>query len=380
MRPLLFLLAASLVAAAACTPSPARTAERPVRSEAAVFRVVTFAEGLDHPWGAAFLPDGRLLVTERPGRMRVIGRDGRVSGPLRGVPVVEARGQGGLFDVALAPDFAATREVYLCLAARVEGGALTRLVRARLNEGATALEDARPILDATPPQAEGRNHYGCRIVFGPGDGKLYLSTGDRFIRKERAQDLGDLAGKILRLERDGRPAEGNPWPHQEGVRPEIWSYGHRNVQGLAFNPWTGSLWEAEFGPLGGDEVNIIRRGANYGWPVVTHGRNYDGSVISTRTEAPGITDPIRVWTPVISPSGIAFYTGDAFPGWRGSLFLAALNPPGLVRLATEGDRVTGEERLLQGMARLRHVIQGPDGLLYLLTDESRGRVLRLEPE
>jgi len=369
------LLAALLVAGCA---APAGSVE-PVRSERATFRVTTFAEGLERPWGGAFLPDGRLLVTERPGRMRLIGRDGTVSAPLAGVPAVEARGQGGLLDVALAPDFATTRELYLCYAQRVEGGALTRLTRARLSPDGTALEQARPILDATPAQPGGRNHFGCRIVFGPTDGKLYLSTGERFNHKERAQNLGDLAGKILRLERDGSPAEGNPWPNRPGVRPEIWSYGHRNPQGLAFNPWTGSLWEAEFGPLGGDEVNVIQRGQNYGWPVVTFGRNYDGSVISERTQAPGVVDPIKVWTPVISPSGIAFYTGDAFPGWRGSLFLAGLNRPVLVRLGTEGDRVTGEERLLPGLARFRQVIQGPDGLLYILTDEGRGRVLRLEP-
>jgi len=369
------LLAALLVAGCA---APAGSVE-PVRSERATFRVTTFAEGLERPWGGAFLPDGRLLVTERPGRMRLIGRDGTVSAPLARVPAVEARGQGGLLDVALAPDFATTRELYLCYAQRVEGGALTRLTRARLSPDGTALEQARPILDATPAQPDGRNHFGCRIVFGPTDGKLYLSTGERFNHKERAQNLGDLAGKILRLERDGSPAEGNPWPNRPGVRPEIWSYGHRNPQGLAFNPWTGSLWEAEFGPLGGDEVNVIQRGQNYGWPVVTFGRNYDGSVISERTQAPGVVDPIKVWTPVISPSGIAFYTGDAFPGWRGSLFLAGLNRPVLVRLATEDDRVTGEERLLPGLARFRQVIQGPDGLLYILTDEGRGRVLRLEP-
>jgi glucose/arabinose dehydrogenase len=367
----------ALLLAAGC--AQAQVPAEPVRSQAATFRVATLARGLDHPWGAAFLPDGRMLVTERPGRMRLVARDGSLSRPLAGVPEVEARGQGGLLDVALAPDFATTREVYLCQAALVQGGALTRLVRARLSADGSALEGARPILDATPPQAQGRNHYGCRIAFGPQDGKLYLGTADRFTDKMRAQRLDDLAGKILRLERDGRPAEGNPWPSQQGVRPEIWSYGHRNPQGLAFNPWTGSLWEAEFGPRGGDEVNVIRRAANYGWPLVTAGRNYDGSVISDRTEAPGIEPPLHGWTPVVSPSGMAFYDGSAFPGWRGSLFLAALNPPGLVRLTTEGDRVTGEERLLWGTTRMRHVLQGPDGMLYLLTDETEGRILRIDP-
>ena len=372
-RALLLLLALLL--------APGLARAQPVASERATFRLTGFATGLEHPWGGAFLPDGRLLVTERPGRMRLIGQDGAVSAPLPGVPAVEARGQGGLLDVALAPDFRATREIYLCHAALVQGGALTRLVRARLSPQWDSIERAEPILDATPPQESGRNHYGCRIAFDPRDpGVLFLSTGERFNDEHRAQRLDDLAGKILRLARDGRALPDNPFVGRPGARPEIWTLGHRNPQGLAFNPWTGSLWEAEFGPRGGDEVNVIRRGANYGWPIVSHGRTYVGGLpVGEATSKPGYEDPIRVWVPSVSPSGIAFYTGEAFPGWRGSLFLAALNPPQLVRLTTEGDRVTGEERLLRGVARFRHVIQGPDGLLYILTDEPRGRVLRVEP-
>lgn len=350
-----------------------------VQSERAVFHVTTFATGLEHPWGAAFLSDGRLLVTERPGRMRVVDRDGHVSAPLDGVPPVEVGGwEGGLLDVAPAPDFAATREIYFCHTALVPGGALTRLARARLSRGATALEGATPILDVMPAQEEHRSHFGCRIAFGPQDGKIYFSTGDRLTDPRRAQRLDDLAGKVLRLERDGSPAAGNPFLNHPGARPEIWSYGHRNPQGLAFNPWTGSLWEAELGPRGGDEVNVIRAGGNYGWPLVTHGLDFDGSVISHLRSSPDMEDPLKVWTPVISPSGIAFYDGDAFPGWRGSLFLAALTMPGLVRLSVEGDRVTDEERLLTNEVRMRHVVQGSDGRLYILTDEAEGRILRLE--
>ncbi|TDH57933.1 PQQ-dependent sugar dehydrogenase [Dankookia rubra] len=350
----------------------------PVRSDRAVFHVTTFATGLEHPWGAAFLPDGRLLVTERPGRMRVVDRDGRVSAPLGGVPPTELGGwEGGLLDVAPAPDFAATREIYFCHTTLVPSGALTRLARARLSSDATALEGATPILDVAPAQKGHRSHFGCRIVFGPRDGKVYLSTGDGLTDPRRAQRLDDLAGKVLRLERDGRPAAGNPFLNHPGARPEIWSYGHRNPQGLAFNPWTGSLWEAELGPRGGDEVNVIRAGGNYGWPLVTHGLDLDGSIISDLRSAPGMEDPLKVWTPVISPSGIAFYDGDVFPGWRGSLFLAALTMPGLVRLSLDGDRVTGEERLLPNEVRMRHVIQGLDGRLYILTDETEGRILRL---
>jgi aldose sugar dehydrogenase len=230
----------------------------------------------------------------------------------------------------------------------------------------------------TPAQDEDRRHFGCRIAFGPRDGKVYLSTGDRLTDRARAQRLDDLAGKVLRLERDGRPAASNPFLGRPDARPEIFSYGHRNPQGLAFNPWTGSLWEAELGPSGGDEVNVLRAGGNYGWPLVTHGVDLDGSVISDLRSAPGMEDPVKVWTPVISPSGMAFYDGEAFPGWRGSLFLAALNTPGLVRLSTEGDRITGEERLLMDEVRMRHVVQGADGFLYILTDETDGRILRLE--
>lgn len=369
------LLALAVTACAA--PLGAQDAP-PVASERARFRIATFATGLERPWGGAFLPDGSLLVTERPGRLRRVAVDGSVSAPLGGVPAVEAAGQGGLLDIALAPDFATTREVYLCHAAQALNGALTRLTRARLVADGTALEGARTILDATPAQIRGRNHYGCRIAFGPADGKVYLSTGDRYDMR-RAQRLDDLAGKVLRLERDGRPAEGNPFAGRPGARAEIWTLGHRNPQGLAFNPATGSLWEAEFGPRGGDEVNLLRSGANYGWPVVTHGIDYDGSVISEQKSAPGLVDPERVWVPAISPSGIAFYRGAAFPGWQGSLFVAHLNPPGLVRLSMDGDRIVGEERLLSRQVRLRQVLIGADGLVYLLTDEGNGRVLRLEP-
>jgi aldose sugar dehydrogenase len=362
-----FLLAALLLLAA-----PA------VAQERTAFRVSDFATGLERPWGGAFLPDGRLLLTERPGRMRLVGRDGRVSEPLAGVPPVEARGQGGLLDLALAPDFARTREFFFCHSVLLADGAATRLVRARLAEDDTGLQAVTPILDATPAQPSGRNHYGCRVVFGP-DGALFLSTGDRYDTKMRAQRLDDLAGKVLRVSRDGAPLADNPFVRQAGARAEIWTLGHRNPQGLAFNPRTGSLWEAEFGARGGDEVNVLRPGRNYGWPLVTHGVDYDGSRIGEGASKAGLEDPVHVWVPSVSPSGMAFYSGDAFPAWRGSLFLAALAPPGLVRLSTEGDRVTGEERLLWNGARLRQVIQGPDGLLYILTDEGRGRVLRLEP-
>jgi glucose/arabinose dehydrogenase len=371
------LLALAGLAAYAADPA---SAQEVVRTERASFRVSTFATGLDHPWGATWLPDNRLLVTERPGRLRIVAQDGTLSPPIAGVPEVVAEGQGGLLDVALAPDFPQSRQIYLCSAGAVQGGVLTRLSTGNLSVDGTRLADTRTVLEATPPQARGRNHYGCRILFGR-DGKLYLSTGERYIDKSRAQRLDDLGGKVLRLERDGRPAEGNPFLNRTGARPEIFSYGHRNPQGLTINPATGSIWEIEFGARGGDEVNLLRPGANYGWPLVSYGTDYDGSAIGNgQTSAPGIEEPLWHWTPAVSPSGGNFYRGDAFPGWRGSLFLAALSSPGLVRLSTEGDRVTGEERMLWGRTRFRQVLPGPDGLLYVLTDETRGRILRLEPE
>ena len=366
----------ALVVALLLLATPALAQDRIV-TERATFRVSTFATGLEHPWGAAFLPDGSLLVTERPGRLRRVMPDGQVSAPLAGVPRVEAAGQGGLLDVALAPDFARTREVFLCHAAAVDGGALTRLVSARLSPGNDALSGARRLLDATPAQSGGRLHFGCRIAFDR-DGFLYLSTGERNERN-RAQRLDDLGGKVLRLTRDGRVPPDNPFVGQPGARPEIWSFGHRHPQGLALNPWTGSLWESEFGPRGGDEINIIRRGANYGWPIVSHGREYWGPRISSEVTAPGITDPIHVWVPSVSPSGIAFYDGAAFPGWQGSLFVATLSTPGLVRLVTRGDAVIGEERLLWDQQRLRDVVIGPDGRVYLLIDAPDGGILRLDP-
>lgn len=348
-----------------------------IRSERTGFRLTTFATGLERPWGAALLPDGRVLVTERPGRMRIVGTDGTVSEPLAGVPAVEAAGQGGLLDVALAPDFASSQEIFFCQAALVQGGALTRLVRARL--GARRLEAVTPILDATPAQSSGRQHYGCRIAFGA-DGRLYLSTGDRNVDRMRSQRLDDLAGKVLRVDREGRAQPDNPFAGRADARGEVFTHGHRNPQGMALNPWTGTLWLVEHGPRGGDELNLLRPGRNYGWPVVTHGVNYSGTTISDRNSAPGMEDPIRVWTPVISPAGIAFYDAPAFPAWRGSLFIAALNAPGLVRLSTDGDRVTGEERLLfDRRIRMRDVLVAADGALLVLTDEPRGRILRLSP-
>nr|WP_314076193.1 PQQ-dependent sugar dehydrogenase [uncultured Roseococcus sp.] len=372
------LLAAPLTLPILAAPSLVWAQEAETfRSQHGAFRLHTFATGLENPWGGGFLPDGRLLVSERPGRARLVAPDGKVSAPLTGLPEVAAGGQGGLLDIRPAPDFATTSEVYFSTSTLVTGGVVTRLYRARLaGQGFT---EVRPLLDAVPPQARGRNHFGGRIAFSPDGAHVFLTCGDRYEQRERAQRLDDLAGKILCLTRDGRIPADNPFAGKQGQRGEIFSYGHRNPQGLAFNPATGSLFSAEFGPLGGDELNLIRPGQNYGWPEVSHGREYSGQLIANgRTAGPGFTDPVKFWVPSISPSGLAFAPPEVPAVWRGGLFLACLRTPGLLRLQMEGDRVGAEEQLLWGRVRMRQVIFAPDGALLVLTDEARGRILRLE--
>lgn len=367
---------ALLAAPALLLLRPAEGQARTLRAQGGEFRLTTLAEGLENPWGGGFLPDGSLLVSERPGRARLVSPEGRVSAPLAGVPAVEAANQGGLLDIQPAPDFARTQEVFFVSAALVQGGALTRLSRARLADG--ALRDVTPVLDCTPAQARGRLHFGGRLTFSPDGAHIFLTTGDRNVDRQRAQRLDDLAGKIIRLTRDGRIPADNPFVNRPGARGEIWSHGHRNPQGIAFNPATGTLFSAEFGPRGGDELNIIRPGLNYGWPEVTHGREYWGPAISGgRTEGPGFEPPLRQWTPAISPSGIAFAPAHAPAPWRGSLFLGCLNPMGLLRLPMQGDTPGAEERLMWDQYRIRHVIFAPDGALMLLTDHADGRILRL---
>jgi glucose/arabinose dehydrogenase len=339
-------------------------------------RVVTVARGLEHPWGLAFLPDGRMLVTERPGRLRLVARDGTLSAPLAGVPRVEAGGQGGLLDVTLAPDFATSRIIYLSYSEPGRLGVVgTTVARARL--GDAGLEGATPIFQQNPKVRSGI-HFGSRLVFGR-DGNLFITTGERG-RRDDSQDLDRHLGKVIRVRPDGSVPPDNPFVNRRGARPEIWSYGHRNLQGAALHPETGQLWTVEHGAQGGDEVNAPRAGRNYGWPVITYGRDYSGAPIGEGTTKPGMAQPIHYWDPSIAPSGMAFYTGDRFPEWRGSLFVGSLKFQLLVRLVLNGERVVREERLLQGLgSRVRDVRQGPDGLLYLLTDESDGRILRIEP-
>jgi glucose/arabinose dehydrogenase len=371
MRAGLLFLAVSLAAGALQT-----AAGQTFRTDAARIRVATVAGGLENPWGLAFLPDGRMLVTERPGRLRLVEKDGRLSAPLGGVPEVYARGQGGLLDVVLDPRFAENRLVYLSFAEPGQGGAGTAVARGRLGEG--GLEDVAVVF-RQQPKVGGGNHWGSRLVFAR-DGTLFVTLGDRFAYRERAQDLGAHLGKIVRINPDGSVPKDNPFVGRAGALPEIWSLGHRNAQGAALNPATGALWEIEHGARGGDEINIPEAGKNYGWPIITYGVDYSGAKIGEGTAKPGMEQPIYYWDPSIAPSGMAFYAGDKVPAWRGNLFVGALKAQCLVRLELDGAKVVKEERLLAGLGeRIRDVRAGPDGFLYLLTDSSDGRILRIEP-
>jgi aldose sugar dehydrogenase len=340
-------------------------------------RVDTVVRGLSHPWGLAFLPDGRMLVTERPGRLRIVERDGRLSEPLAGVPRVFAQDQGGLLDVALDPRFADNRLVYLSYAEPGDGGTNGTAV-ARGTLGDRGLDDVRVIYRQLPKVASSK-HFGSRLVFAR-DGTLFVTQGERFSQADQAQDLSSLIGKIVRINADGSVPRDNPFVGRAGARPEIWSLGHRNVQGAALHPQTGQLWTAEHGARGGDELNHPEAGKNYGWPVISYGVHYSFRKIGEGTHKAGMEQPLYYWDPVIAPSGMTFYTADRFSGWKGSVLIGSLRPGGLVRLTLDGDKVAREERYLGDLGeRIRDVRQGPDGLLYLLTDADDGRILRVSP-
>ena len=355
---------------------PAVSLAQTFRSEEQAFRVVTVAQGLEHPWSLAFLPDGRMLVTEREGRLRVLADGKLLPDPIEGLPPVERYGQGGLHDVAPHPEFEKNSLIYLAYAARGAGGVGTELARGRLAGG--KLESVE-VLFRQHPKGNAGQHFGGRIVFDR-EGYVYLTLGDRGDR-DRAQRPGDHAGSVIRLHDDGRVPKDNPFVGKPGWKPEKFTLGNRNMQGATLHPRTGALWTHEHGPQGGDEVNVIRAGVNYGWPVITYGRNYGiGTKIGEGTEKAGMAQPLYKWVPSIAPSGMAFYTADKFPRWRGNLFVGALRDQSLVRLVVDGQKVLKEERLLRGaLGRIRDVRAGPDGLIYLLTDESNGALLRLEP-
>ncbi len=371
----------SVAFAVALIASPYGARAETYHSSAGALAVSTVAEGLVHPWAFAFLPDGRILVTERPGQMRIVASDGKVSAPLHGVPTVFAVGQGGLHDVVLDRNFSQNNTIYFCFAepAKLDGhtGGRTAMARARLDGG--SLADVQVIFHQQGPLSKGE-HFGCRIAQAR-DGNLFLTLGEHFISRDEAQKLTSHLGKIVRIKPDGSAPDDNPFVGRKDALPEIWSYGHRNVQGAAIHPVTGKLWENEHGPKGGDEVNIPQPGKNYGWPVICYGVNYDGTPVgSGKAEMPGMEQPIKYWVPSIAPSGMAFYQGDLFASWKGSVFIGALAAKLLVRLSLDGEKVTGEERMLQGLReRIRDVRTGPDGALYLATDSQRGRILRVAP-
>jgi aldose sugar dehydrogenase len=336
----------------------------------------TIAKGLEHPWSLAFLPDKRMLVTERPGRLRVVGPDGRVSEPLTGVPQVYASGQGGLLDVALSPTFDQDRLVYLSFAESGEGGAGTAVARGRLGE--RGLENTQ-VIWRQQPKVGGSNHWGSRIVFRP-DGTLFVTLGERFNYSERAQDLSATLGKVVRINPDGSAPRDNPFVNRAGALPEIWSYGHRNVQAAALHPETGQLWTVEHGARGGDELNHPEAGKNYGWPVISYGTHYSFLKIGEGTAKPGMEQPVYYWDPVIAPSGMVVYTGDLFAGWKNNFLVGSLTPGGLVRLVMKDGKVAQEERYLGDLReRIRDVRQASDGSLYLLTDARNGQIFRVTP-
>jgi glucose/arabinose dehydrogenase len=367
----------TLALAALLTPS--LSLAQTFKSSAGDLRVETVAKGLVHPWALAFLPDGRMLVTERPGRIRIVAKDGTLSPALGNVPKVFAVSQGGLLDLALDRNFAQNKTIYFSYAEPFDGGGRTALARARLDAETPKLDDVKVIYRQEGPASRG-DHFGSRIAQSS-DGNIFLTNGEHFIDRNKAQTLDNDLGKIVRITPDGAAPKDNPFVNRSGARPEVWSYGHRNPQGLTINPADGKLWEQEHGAMGGDEINVIAPGKNYGWPLVSHGVNYDGSPVGTgKQQAPGIEDPVWHWTPSIAPSGLTFYTGDLFPAWKGNLFNGALKFQLLSRLEVKDGKIVKEERLLQGLhERIRDVRQGPDGALYLLTDNNAGRILRVTP-
>jgi glucose/arabinose dehydrogenase len=378
----------------------------PYQPSGVAFEVKTVvSQGLEHPWGLAFLPDGRMLVTEKNGRMRLVTADGKLSPPIGGIPAVDPRQGGGLFDVAVDPDYAKNHLIYWAYSEPRGNGAGTTVVRARLvigpgpdprletldkdgknlvgDQGQKITVEGIQVLFRMLPTEDSYRSFGSRIAFGPGQ-TLFITLGDLDFDPFRplVQRLDTDIGKIVRINRDGSIPKDNPFVHVKGARPEIWAVGVRNALGGAVDPKTGDLWENENGPRGGDELNHIRGGKNYGWPVITYGEEYSGEKVGDGlTQKEGMEQPVYYWDPVIAPSGLAIYSGDLFPTWKGSIFVGALRQQRLVRLTVENDRVVGEEHLLaNGGDRIRDVKQGPDGALYLLTDADRGKLLKLVPK
>ena len=375
-------LGAVLVSLCAIASAPTRAVQTdaPAPSAPTEARAETVATGLANPWGLAFLPSGDMLVTERPGNIRYVSAAGEVSPPLAGAPEAWAINQGGMLDITLDPDFHASRHFYVAFTERrssdTNGTTVARLTLE--GEGRNARLTDKKIIFRMEPAYRGGHHFGSRLVFAP-DGKLFVTLGERNA-KDPAQDLSEHLGKIVRINRDGTVPEDNPFVGRAGARPEIWSYGHRNPQAAAINPATGTLWSVEHGARGGDEINIIWPGRNYGWPVISYGTHYSGAKVGEGTAKPGVEQPLYYWDPSIAPSGMAFFTGDKHPEWKGNLFVGALKFREIHRLVLDGDEVVAEEVLLDGLRqRIRAIRQSPDGDLYFLTDSPQGRVMRLVP-
>lgn len=406
MRPIALAAASSLFALAACgangetqqaasapgaavetreanapnqTPAFAGQTRAPGVVTQTTMRHAVVASGLEHPWGFALLPDGRWLVTERPGRLRIVTAEGQVGEPIAGLPAVDARGQGGLLDVILSPTFATDRTIFWSYAEPREGGNATSVARGVLSEDGTRVSDVRVIFRALPVY-DGDKHFGSALAFDPA-GHLFITLGERSDAPMRpqAQQLDSHMGKVIRINADGSVPQDNPFVGQAGARPEIWSLGHRNVQGIAVQPGTGAVWTIEHGTRGGDELNRPQAGRNYGWPIIAYGIEYRGAPINEGiTAREGLEQPVYYWDPVIAPGGQTFYSGAMFPGWQGNLLIAGLGGKSLTRLVLDGDRVTGEERLLTGLGeRIRDVAVGPDGAVWVITDEEDGKLVRL---
>jgi glucose/arabinose dehydrogenase len=360
------------------TPAFAGQTRAPGLTTDARLASTVVAAGLEHPWGLALLPDGRWLVTERPGRLRVITAEGQKGDPITGLPAVSARGQGGLFDVAVAPSFTADRMIYWSYAEPRSGGNATSVARGRLSDDGAKVENVQVIFRALPAY-DGDKHFGGALAFAP-DGKLFITLGERSDAPMRpqAQDLGSHMGKVIRINADGSVPADNPFVHTAGARPEIWSLGHRNVQGVAVRP-DGQVWTIEHGTRGGDEINHDRAGLNYGWPIIAYGTEYAGGPINGGVTArEGLEQPVYYWDPVIAPGGATFYEGAMFPGWRGNLLVAGLKEKHIARLVLENDRVVGEERLLTDLGeRIRDIAVGPDGAVWAITDETDGKLVKL---
>jgi aldose sugar dehydrogenase len=368
-------------------PAFAGQTDAPEARTSVALDVTTVAEGLVTPWGLEFLPDGRMLVTEKAGRLRIVAKDGKLSEPVAGVPMVDPRGQGGLLDVALAPDFAKSQMIYWSFSEPREGNENnTAVARGKLVDGAAPRLEGVQVIYHQTPSMNSPLHFGSRLVWNR-DGTLFVTQGERSITAGRmqSQQMDSGLGKIVRINADGSIPKDNPFVGKDGVRPEIWSFGHRNVQAAALHPGTGELWDVEHGTRGGDEVNIARKGKDYGWPTIAYGIEYQGGPITGGvTQKDGMEQPVYYWDPNIAPSGMTFYTGELFPAWKGNLFIGGLAGRALVRLVVDAQgKVTGEERLLRDMQpreRIRDVKEGPDGAIYLATDNPKGRILRVAPK